>query len=212
MASEKPGPVAAAKGFGSCAVMLAVLGGLLLVALLFGGWCMSTYNRLVGLDESMKTQWSQVETVLQRRFDLIPNLVNTVKGYAAHEKEILTKVAELRSQWGAAKTVQEKAQAAGQLEGALARLLVVAENYPQLKADQGFRDLQVQLEGTENRISVERQRYNEAVRDYNTAVRQFPGRFVASLVGFTPSDAYFEATKGAAEVPKVDFGGGQPNP
>jgi LemA protein len=154
----------------------------------------------------VRTQWSQVETVLQRRFDLIPNLVNTVKGYAAHEKEILEKVAELRSQWGAAKTVPEKAQAAGQLEGALARLLVVAENYPQLKADQGFRDLQVQLEGTENRISVERQRYNESVRDYNTAVQQFPGSLVAGFRGYTPSDAYFEAAKGAAEAPKVDFG------
>ena len=212
MASEKIGPAAAAKGFGSCAVMLAVLGGLLLVALLVGGWLVGINNRLVRLDESMKTQWSQVETVLQRRFDLIPNLVNTVKGYAAHEKEILTKVAELRSQWGAAKTVQEKTQAAGQLEGALARLLVVAENYPQLKADQGFRDLQVQLEGTENRISVERQRYNESVRDYNTAVRQFPGSLVAGFRGFAPSDAYFEAAEGAAQVPKVDFGGGQQNP
>jgi LemA protein len=184
---------------------IVIVGGVLLVAVVIGAWFVSINNRLVGLQESMRTQWAQVETVLQRRFDLIPNLVNTVKGYAAHEKEILTRVTELRSQWGAAKTVAEKAEAAGQLEGALARLLLVAENYPQLKADQGFRDLQVQLEGTENRIAVERQRYNESVRAYNTAVRQFPGSLVAGFRGFAPSDAYFEATKGAAEAPKVDF-------
>jgi LemA protein len=165
----------------------------------------SINNRLVGLDEGMKTQWSQVETVLQRRFDLIPNLVNTVKGYAAHEKEILERVTELRSQWGAARTVPEKAQAAGELEGVLSRLLLVAENYPQLKADQGFRDLQVQLEGTENRIAVERQRYNESVQSYNTAVRQFPGSLVAGFRGFAPSDAYFKSAEGAEEAPTVDF-------
>src|SRR5262245_39220067 len=116
MVTEKVESTAAGKGIGSCGVALVVV-GVLLVAVLLGGWLISIDNRLVGLDESMKTQWSQVETVLQRRFDLIPNLVNTVKGYAAHEKEILEKVAELRSQWGAAKTVPEKAQAAGQLEG-----------------------------------------------------------------------------------------------
>jgi LemA protein len=208
MSMEKQG-TAAGKGIGCGPIVLGIIGVIVLVLVLVGGWFVSINNQLVRLDESMKTQWSQVETVLQRRFDLIPNLVNTVKGYAAHEKEILEKVAELRSQWGAAKTVAEKAQTAGQLEGALARLLVVAENYPQLKADQGFRDLQVQLEGTENRIAVERQRYNEAVRKYNTEVRQFPGSIVAGFRGFAPSDAYFESAPGAAEVPKVDFTGEQ---
>lgn len=184
---------------------LIIVGALVLVVLVLGGWFVSINNRLVGLDEGMKTQWSQVETVLQRRFDLIPNLVNTVKGYAAHEKEILERVTELRSQWGAARTVPEKAQAAGELEGVLSRLLLVAENYPQLKADQGFRDLQVQLEGTENRIAVERQRYNESVQSYNTAVRQFPGSLVAGFRGFAPSDAYFKSAEGAEEAPTVDF-------
>ena len=184
---------------------LIILGVVVLAAVVLGGWFVSINNRLVGLDEGMKTQWSQVETVLQRRFDLIPNLVNTVKGYAAHEKEILERVTELRSQWGAARTVPEKAQAAGELEGVLSRLLLVAENYPQLKADQGFRDLQVQLEGTENRIAVERQRYNESVQAYNTAVRQFPGSLVAGFRGFAPSDAYFKSADGAKEAPTVDF-------
>lgn len=184
---------------------LMVFGALLLGVLLVGAWMISVNNQLVRLDEQVRTQWSQVETVLQRRFDLIPNLVSTVKGYAEHEREILEKVTELRSQWGAAKTVADKARAASELEGTLARLLLVAENYPQLKADQNFRDLQVQLEGTENRITVERQRYNEAIRAYNTAVRQFPGNIVARLVGFAPSDAYFEAASAAKEAPRVDF-------
>lgn len=183
-----------------------VIAGIVAVLVILGMMYVSIGNKLIGLDESMKTQWSQVETVLQRRFDLIPNLVNTVKGYAEHEQEILTRVTELRSQWGAAKTVGEKAAAAGELQGALSRLLLVAENYPMLKADQGFRDLQVQLEGTENRIAVERQRYNETVQAYNTAVRQFPGSLIAGLRGFAPSDAYFESAQGAATAPKVDFG------
>lgn len=198
MSTTSPAPVRAGKG-------LLIIGALVLAAVVIGGWFVSINNRLVGLDEGMKTQWSQVETVLQRRFDLIPNLVNTVKGYAAHEKEILERVTELRSQWGAARTIADKAQAAGELEGVLSRLLIVAERYPDLKADQQFRDLQVQLEGTENRIAVERQRYNEAVQSYNTAVRQFPGSVVAGFRGFAPSDAYFKAAGGAEEAPTVDF-------
>ncbi|MCA9055061.1 MAG: LemA family protein [Planctomycetaceae bacterium] len=199
MSDASPPPAAAGKG-------LLILGVLVVVALAIGGWFVSVNNRLVGLDEGVKTQWAQVETVLQRRFDLIPNLVNTVRGYAEHEEEILTRVTELRSQWGAARSVDEKAAAAGELEGVLSRLLVVAENYPQLKADQGFRDLQVQLEGTENRVAVERQRYNETVREYNTAVRQFPGSIVAGFRGFAPKESYFEANDAAQEAPKVDFG------
>jgi LemA protein len=176
--------------------------GLLIVA---GLWFMSVNNRLVGMQENVKNGWAQVETVLQRRFDLIPNLVNTVKGYAEHEASVLEEVTRLRSQWGAAKTVDEKAKAASELEGTLSRLLLVSENYPALKADQNFRDLQVELSGTENRVAVERQRYNEIVRDYNTAVRQFPASIVASLRGFKTDFAYFEATKEAATAPKVDF-------
>lgn len=187
-------------------IILGVLGVIALVVIAIPVWAISTNNQLVKLQEDMKSSWAQVETVLQRRFDLIPNLVSTVKGYAAHEKEILEETTRLRSQWGAAKSVEEKAKAAGELEGTLARLLVVAEQYPDLKANQNFRDLQFELAGTENRISVERQRYNDAVRAFNTRVRSFPTSIVASFVGFHPSDAYFEAAPAAKEVPKVDFG------
>jgi LemA protein len=187
-------------------VILGVLGVIAFLVIAVGVWAASANNQLVALQESMNASWAQVETVLQRRFDLIPNLVSTVKGYAAHEKEILAETTRLRSQWGAAKSVDEKAKAAGQLEGTLARLLVVAEQYPDLKANQNFRDLQFELSGTENRISVERQRYNDTVRAYNTRVRSFPTSIIASFGGFHPSDAYFEAAPAAKEVPKVDFG------
>jgi LemA protein len=184
-------------------------GGLLLAAIVLavglGGWAMSVNNNLVALQEQMKSSWAQVETVLQRRYDLIPNLVATVKGYAEHEKEIFENVARLRSQWSAAQTLPEKTKAAGEMEGALARLLVVAENYPELKANQNFRDLQFELSGTENRISVERQRYNETVRAYNTRVRQLPTSLVAAFFGFQPSDAYFNAAPTAKDAPKVQF-------
>lgn len=178
---------------------------LLVVVLVVVLWFVSINNRLVALSENCNTSWAQVETVLQRRYDLIPNLVNTVKGYAAHEKGILEEVTRLRSQWGAARTTEEKAQAAGQLESGLARLLLVAEQYPDLKASQNFRDLQFELAGTENRISVERQRYNETVRRYNTLVRSFPASFVASMRGFEVNNAYFKAAEGAQEAPKVQF-------
>src|SRR6187431_2809298 len=157
------------------AVAIAVVGGM---------WAASLNNQLVASQETMKAAWAQVETVLQRRYDLIPNLVATVKGYAQHEKEIFENVARLRSQWSAAQTLPEKTKAASEMEGALSRLLVVAENYPDLKANQNFRDLQFELSGTENRISVERQRYNESVQAYNTRVRQMPTSLVASLFGF----------------------------
>jgi LemA protein len=184
---------------------LLIGGGLIALLVVVGLWFMSVGNGLIAKQEVVKNAWAQVETVLQRRFDLIPNLVATVKGYAEHEKDTLEEVTRLRSQWGAAKTVDEKAQAASALEGTLSRLLLVTENYPQLKADQGFRDLQVELAGTENRIAVERQRYNETVRDYNTAVRQFPASLVASLRGIKTDFAYFEAPKEAQTAPKVDF-------
>lgn len=183
-------------------------GFLVVILLLLLGavaWGISVNNQLVTAKENMNAAWAQVETVLQRRFDLIPNLVATVKGYAEHEKELLESVTQLRSQWGAAKTVDEKAKAAGELEGTLARLLVVAERYPDLKANQNFLDLQTELAGTENRITVERQRYNDSVRSYNTLVQRFPQSLVAGFRGFAPSTAYFEAAKAAAEAPKVDF-------
>lgn len=175
------------------------------VVLLFGLWFMGVNNQLVSLHEGYKASWAQVETVLQRRYDLIPNLVNTVKGYAEHEKELLENITRLRSQWGAAKSTEEKAKVASEMEGSLGRLMVVVEQYPDLKANQNFRDLQYELAGTENRIAVARQRYNDAIRAYNTAVRQFPGSIVAAFRNFQPSDAYFEAAKAATEAPKVDF-------
>src|SRR5437868_15144690 len=183
-----------------------VVFGIALLVLIIGGmWAASVNNQLVASQESMKAAWGQVETVLQRRYDLIPNLVATVKGYAEHEKEVLEEVTRLRSQWGAAKTIDEKAKAAGELEGALARLLVVAERYPDLKANKNFEDLQFELSGTENRISVERQRYNDTVKAYNVRVRSFPGSLIAGMLSFHPSDAYLNAAPAAAEAPKVQF-------
>jgi LemA protein len=190
---------------GCGAIGLGLVALLVIVAIMFGGWAMSVNNRLVNLQEDTKGKWAQVETVLQRRYDLIPNLVATVKGYAKHEQETLENIVKLRSQWGAAKTVDEKAQAANQMESALSRLLVISEQYPDLKANKNFSDLQIELAGTENRIAVERQRYNESVRAYNTQVRQFPTSFIAGMLGFSPSTAYFDATPAATDAPKVQF-------
>jgi len=182
-------------------VLLGVGAFVLLILL----WFMAANNQLVSAQESMNAALAQVETALQRRYDLIPNIVSTVKGYAEHEKSVLEDVTRLRSQWASAKTIQEKEQAAGALEQGIGRLMVVAESYPDLKASQGFRDLQVQLEGSENRISVERERYNDAVRAYNVRVRQFPSSIVAGMRGFQPRTAYFNAESPAKEAPKVQF-------
>lgn len=181
--------------------------GIVLVLLLLLGGCSAvrSYNGLVQMSETVDASWAQVETVLQRRYDLIPNLVNTVKGYAQQEREVLTEVTRLRSQWGQAATTAAKAQAASQLEGALSRLLIVVERYPDLKSNQNFLALQDELAGTENRIAVERRRYNEAVREYNTVVRQFPTNIIASLTGFSRKPVYFEAAAGAEEAPAVQF-------
>lgn len=166
----------------------------------------TSYNRLVETRERVDEQWAQVETVLQRRYDLIPNLVNTVKGYARHERELLEEVTRLRSQWGSAKTPGNRVRTAGALESALSRLLLVVERYPDLKANQNFLRLQDELAGTENRISVERRRYNEAVRAYNVLTRRFPSNLAAALFGFAElEDAYFEAAGEASEPPKVEF-------
>lgn len=164
-----------------------------------------TYNRLVALDERVNSQWAQVESQLQRRWDLIPNLVETVKGYAAHEQEVFKAVADARSKLaGGGLSVEERVEAANQLESALARLLVIVENYPQLKADQTFIKLQDELTGTENRLSVERMRYNEAVQELNRQLRTFPTVLYARLFGFD-ARAYFEAGDEAKNAPKVNF-------
>jgi len=163
-----------------------------------------TNNSLVALDEGVNAAWSQVENQLQRRYDLIPNLVNTVKGYAAHEKDVLISVTEARSKVGSAKTISGKMAANSQLTSALGRLMVVMEKYPDLKANQNFMALQSQLEGTENRISVERRRYNEAVRLYNTAIRRFPASLAASLFHFERKK-FFKADVVAQKNVKVDF-------
>jgi LemA protein len=179
-----------------------------------GAWAMGIYNSLVGLEQGVNEKWAQVQNVYQRRADLIPNLVETVKGFAAQERNVLTEVTEARARaTGVQLTPEalndpkalERFQAAqGQLSGALSRLLVVVERYPELKSNQNFLQLQSQLEGTENRIAVERRRFNEAVREYNTRLNLFPGTIVARLAGFRPK-AFFEAAPDAATPPKVKF-------
>lgn len=165
----------------------------------------SQYNNMVTLNEDIEAKWAQVENQLQRRFDLIPNLVETVKGYAGHEEEIFTNIAEARSRIGSSQTQGERMEAEGELGGFLSRLLMITENYPNLKANEQFQQLQAQLEGTENRIAVERKRYNDSVQIYNTTIKQFPARFYAMLGGFEPRE-FFEASAGAEQAPQVDFG------
>ncbi len=182
------------------------IGVILAVVIIFGFQSCSRYNALVTADEAVKTAWAQVQNVLKRRADLIPNLVETVKGYAAHEKEVLTAVTEARAKVGQAQTVPQTIEANNQLTAALGRLLVVVERYPELKASQNFIQLQDELAGTENRIATERRRYNEAVRQYNLQVRRFPGNIYASLFGFERATP-FEAPAADQEAPKVKFGG-----
>jgi LemA protein len=184
-----------------------------LVAVL-GIWGMSSYNALVTAEEGVNEAWGQVNTAYQRRADLIPNLVNTVKGAANFEESTLTAVVEARSRATSInltadalndpQALRNFEEAQGALRSSLSRLLVVAENYPQLQATQAFRDLQVQLEGTENRISTERNRFNTVVRGYNTSIRRFPTSIMAGLFGF-PTKAYFEASEGAEQAPTVQF-------
>lgn len=163
-----------------------------------------SYNRLVALNEGIDGQWAQVENQLQRRYDLIPNLVETVKGVAAQERQLVDMVTEARARLAGARTVEERVAAANEVESALARLLVVVENYPQLKSSESFQRLMDELAGTENRISVERMRYNDLVRAYNTKVQSFPTRFFAAGFGFAPRD-YFQPEAAARETPKVKF-------
>jgi LemA protein len=165
----------------------------------------SSYNRFVGMNEEIDGLWAQVENQLQRRYDLIPNLVETVKGYASHEEQVFTEIAEARAKLAGAATPQDQVRAANELEGALSRLLVVVERYPELKANQNFIALQDELTGTENRLAVARMRFNEAVMSYNTGVKRFPAVLYARIFGFGPRD-YFEIGEEAKEAPKVDFG------
>lgn len=174
------------------------------VVLILVGLSMSSYNNFVSKSESITSQWSQVENQLQRRFDLIPNLVETVKGVAKQETSIFTAIAEARTRYSGALTADEKAKAASQYESAIGRLLVITENYPVLQSSQAYRDLMTSLEGTENRISVERKKYNDLVQSYNSNIKRFPAMIVAKLFGFSEK-SYFEIPEEAKANPKVSF-------
>jgi LemA protein len=191
-------------GKGLIAVIV-VLVLVLVIGLAVFGQYVGVKNTLVSKNEAVKASWSQVDIVLQRRADLIPNLVETVKGYAAQEVTVFGDIAKARSALLSAGSPQEKMAANGQLDGALGRLLVITENYPQLKSNENFLRLQDELAGTENRIAVERKRYNDTLRDYNTYVQQFPNSLFAGFAGFKANEAYFEAAPGSREVPKVNF-------
>ena len=185
--------------------MKKLLIGLGIVVLVIVFLFIGTYNSIVSKHETITAKWAQVDNQLQRRNDLIPNLVNTVKGYAAYEKDVFEAVTNARSQWAKASSVDEKVKAAGAVDSAISRLLLVAENYPNLKADNTFLKLMDELAGTENRIAVERMRYNEAVRDYNVTVRMFPGNIVAGFSGYKVASEYFKAEEKAKIVPEVKF-------
>lgn len=176
----------------------------LAVVVLLIGWGVSQYNSLVNMNEGVNGKWAQVDTQLQRRNDLIPNLVQTVKGYATHEQTVFDNVSNARAKMAGAQTVQEKAQADGELTQALGRLFAVAENYPQLRANENFRALQDELAGTENRIATARRDYNEIVQAYNAKVRVFPTNMVAGIFGFHDRE-YFRAVEGAQTPPQVKF-------
>jgi LemA protein len=182
-----------------------VIAVLVVLALIFGGKFVGVRNQLVTQKEAITAAWAQVDNVMQRRADLIPNLVETVRGYAKHEQAAIEAVTQARAAFAGAGSPQGKIQANAQLDSALSRLLVVVENYPNLKADQQFINLQRELAGSENRIATERRRYNEAVQAYNTNIQLFPNNIVASLSGFSREDAYFKTEPGARTVPKVAF-------
>src|SRR6202043_3409621 len=194
------------EGMGKGLIAVVVIIVLLVCVLAFFGQYVSVKNTLVSKNEAVKSAWSQVDIVLQRRSDLIPNLVETVKGYAKQEQTVFGDIAKARSALLSAGTPQEKIAANGQLDGAIGRLLLIVENYPQLKSNENFLRLQDELAGTENRIAVERKRYNDTLQDYNTYVQQFPNSFFARMAGFKANEAYFTASEGSREVPKVNFG------
>jgi len=182
-------------------VILGVIAVFAIGAIMYG---VGEYNKVVAMDEQVKSQWAQVDNQLKRRYDLIPNLVETVKGYATHEKELFENIANARTKYFQATTVKDKVQASQQLEGVLSRLLVLRETYPQLKANENFLKLQDSLEGTENRIAVERMRYNDTVKTLNTYRRTVLGRFFASLAGVNEAQ-YYEVPQAEKEAPKVKF-------
>jgi LemA protein len=190
--------------------VLALVAVIVIVALIVGGSYVSSRNQMVTLNETIKSNWAQVDVVLQRRADLIPNLVETVKGFAAHEEIVYGDIAKARSALMNAQTPQDKIAANGQLDSALSRLLVIVENYPQLKSNENFLRLQDELAGTENRIAVERKRYNDSIQAYNTYIGQFPNSIFASWAGFKRNDAYFQASPTSREAPKVQFPAAKP--
>ena len=186
-------------------ILLVILGVLLLVGIMFGGKFVSVRNDLAVQNEAIAAAWAQVDVALQRRADLIPNLVSTVKGFATHEQQVIDSVTAARAALGGARNPQEKIAANSQLDSAISRLLVIAENYPNLKSDQNFLRLQDELAGTENRIAVERRKYNEVVQRYNTQIALFPNNLIASMSGFQRNDAYFKTDPGSRQAPKVAF-------
>jgi LemA protein len=186
-------------------ITLIVIAVVLVILFGFGGKYVSVRNELVTEQESVRAEWAQVETALQRRADLIPNIVATVKGFAQHETEVFKNIADARAALIGGRTPQEKIAANDQLSGALSRLLVVAENYPQLRSNENFLRLQDELSGTENRINLARRRYNEKLQEYNTSIQLFPNNIVASMSGFSRNDAYFKTEPGADKAPKVQF-------
>ncbi len=184
---------------------LVILAILLILALILGSSFVGRRNQMAVKREAVNAAWAQVDVVLQRRADLIPNLVQTVKGFAVHEEQVFSEIAQARSALIGARTPADKIAANGTLDSALSRLLVITENYPQLKSNENFLRLQDELAGTENRIAVERRRYNEVVQDFNTFIATFPNSLVASMSGFTRNDAYFKTDEGARTAPKVNF-------
>lgn len=184
--------------------LLITVGVIVLVLLMLYSSLKGTYNTFVALDEGVRASWAQVENQLQRRYDLIPNLVETVKGFAAQEKEVFIGVTEARAKVGGAKNIPDKIAANNQLAGALGRLLVTVERYPDIKSNQNFIRLQDELAGTENRIAVERRRYNETVRAYNVRIRTFPANILAGMFGFTKAQ-FFEVPESAQATPQVKF-------
>lgn len=183
-----------------------IIGIIVTVIVLLAAMLIPSYNNFVELEENVDQSYAQIENQLQRRLDLIPNLVNTVKGYASHEKEVIASISDARARLAGANTVEEEATANAELTGALSRLLVVVENYPNLKADQQFTQLMDELSGTENRISVARKDYNDQVALYNKKIKRFPGSLIAGMTGFEEKE-YFTADPKAAEAPEVNFGG-----
>ena len=183
-------------------VTLVILIGVLFI---IGSWYINTRNRLITLEESINSAWAEIDNQLQRRSDLIPSLVNTVRGYASHEQEVFTAIADARARMAGAESVQEAAEGYNEMQSALSRLMVVVEQYPDLKANESFIRLQDELAGTENRIAVARRRYNEQVRQFNTGIRTFPGSLFAGSLGLYQRD-YFEIDESARTAPRVDFG------